>query len=52
MPNPTAAGNRASNHVAKSALAAEVEGLEKNLTAETDALADRIAGKLLRGRAA
>jgi F-type H+-transporting ATPase subunit b len=37
---------------AKAALAAQVEGLKKDLEAETDALADRIAGKLLRGRAA
>ena len=37
---------------AKSALATEVEGLKKNLEAETDALADRIAGKILSGRAA
>jgi F-type H+-transporting ATPase subunit b len=37
---------------AKSALAAEVVGLKKDLEAETGALADRIAGKLLRGRAA
>ncbi len=37
---------------AKAALALEVEGLKKDLEAETGALADRIAGKLLRGRAA
>jgi len=37
---------------AKAALAVEVAGLKKDLEAETGALADRIAGKLLRGRAA
>ena len=37
---------------AKAALALEVAGLKKDLEAETGALADRIAGKLLRGRAA
>ncbi len=37
---------------AKAALAGEVAGLKKDLEAETGALADRIAGKLLRGRAA
>jgi len=37
---------------AKAALAAEVAGLKKNLEAESDALADRIANKILRGRAA
>jgi len=37
---------------AKAALAVEMEGLKKNLAAESDALADRIAGKILSGRAA
>ena len=37
---------------AKVALHAELEGLKKNLEAESDALADRIANKVLRGRAA
>jgi len=37
---------------AKAALAVEVAGLKKDLEAETGALADRIAGKLLRVRAA
>jgi hypothetical protein len=37
---------------AKSALHTELEGLKKNLEAESDALADRIANKILRGRAA
>jgi F-type H+-transporting ATPase subunit b len=37
---------------AKAALRAEVEGLKKGLEAESDALADRIANKILRGRAA
>src|SRR5947199_4245449 len=36
---------------AKAALHAELEGLKKNLEAESDALADRIANKILRGRA-
>jgi F-type H+-transporting ATPase subunit b len=37
---------------AKTSLHAELEGLKKNLEAESDALADRIANKVLRGRAA
>jgi F-type H+-transporting ATPase subunit b len=37
---------------AKATLSAEVEGLKKSLEAESDALADRIASKILRGRAA
>jgi F-type H+-transporting ATPase subunit b len=37
---------------AKAALNAEVEALKKNLGAESDALADRIASKILSGRAA
>ena len=37
---------------AKATLAAEVAGLKKNLEAESDTLADRIANKILRGRAA
>jgi F-type H+-transporting ATPase subunit b len=37
---------------AKAALAAEVAALKKNLEAESDALADQIADKILRGRAA
>jgi F-type H+-transporting ATPase subunit b len=37
---------------AKAAVAAEVEALKKNLGAESDALADRIASKILSGRAA
>ena len=37
---------------AKAALAAEVAGLKKNLEADSEALADRIANKILRGRAA
>jgi F-type H+-transporting ATPase subunit b len=37
---------------AKAVLAAEVEALKKNLGAESDALADRIASKILSGRAA
>jgi len=37
---------------AKATLAAEVAGLKKNLEAESDSLADRIANKVLRGRAA
>ncbi len=37
---------------AKAALSAEVEALKKNLGAESDALADRIASKILTGRAA
>jgi len=37
---------------AKTALRAEVEGLKKGLEAESAALADRIAAKILRGRAA
>ena len=37
---------------AKSTLADELEYLKKNLEAESDALADRIADKILRGRAA
>jgi len=37
---------------AKAALHAELEGLKKGLEAESDALADRIANKILRGRAA
>ena len=37
---------------AKAALTAEVEALKKNLGAESDALADRIASKILTGRAA
>jgi len=37
---------------AKSTLAAEVADLKKTLEAESDALADRIADKILRGRAA
>lgn len=37
---------------AKAALSAEVEALKKNLGAESDALADRIASKILSGRAA
>ena len=37
---------------AKATLSAEVEGLKKSLEAESDALADRIATKILRGRAA
>jgi F-type H+-transporting ATPase subunit b len=37
---------------AKAALAAEVADLKKTLEAESDALADRIADKILRGRAA
>ena len=37
---------------AKATLAAEAEGLKKNLEAESDALADQIANKILRGRAA
>ena len=37
---------------AKATLAAEVADLKKNLEAESDALADRIADKILRGRAA
>jgi F0F1-type ATP synthase membrane subunit b/b' len=37
---------------AKATLADELEYLKKNLEAESDALADRIADKILRGRAA
>ena len=37
---------------AKATLQAEVEGLQKNLQSESDALADRIADKILHGRAA
>jgi len=37
---------------AKATLAAEVAGLKKNLEAESESLADRIANKVLRGRAA
>lgn len=37
---------------AKAALASEVEALKKNLEAESVALADRIASKILSGRAA
>ena len=37
---------------AKAALAAEVAGLKINLESESDALADRIANKVIRGRAA
>jgi F-type H+-transporting ATPase subunit b len=37
---------------AKAALSAEVEALKKNLGSESDALADRIASKILTGRAA
>ena len=37
---------------AKSALATEVEGLKKNLEAESEALAGQIVNKILRGRAA
>src|ERR1700680_1825302 len=37
---------------AKAALNAEVEALKKNLGSESDALADRIASKILTGRAA
>ena len=37
---------------AKAALSAEVETLKRNLGPESDALADRIASKILRGRAA
>jgi F-type H+-transporting ATPase subunit b len=37
---------------AKAALSAEVAALKKNLGAESDALADRIATKILSGRAA
>src|SRR5438128_10970560 len=37
---------------AKATLAAEVADLKKTLDAESDALADRIADKILRGRAA
>ena len=37
---------------AKVALVAEVAELKKNLEAESDSLADRIANKILRGRAA
>jgi F-type H+-transporting ATPase subunit b len=37
---------------AKAALSAEVEALKKNLGAESDALANRIASKILTGRAA
>ena len=37
---------------AKAALSAEVEALKKNLGAESDTLADRIASKILSGRAA
>ena len=37
---------------AKAALGAEVAGLKKNLEGESDQLADRIANKILRGRAA
>jgi F-type H+-transporting ATPase subunit b len=37
---------------AKAALRAEVEALEKNLGSESDTLADRIASKILTGRAA
>jgi F-type H+-transporting ATPase subunit b len=37
---------------AKAALSAEVEALKKNLGAESDTLADRIASKILTGRAA
>ena len=37
---------------AKAALSVEVEALKKNLGAESDALADRIASKILSGRAA
>jgi len=37
---------------AKATLAAEVADLKKSLEAESDALADRIADKILRGRAA
>ena len=37
---------------ARAALAMEVDDLRKNLEAESDALADRIAAKVLRGRAA
>ena len=37
---------------AKAALGSEVESLKKSLEAESDSLADRIATKILRGRAA
>jgi F-type H+-transporting ATPase subunit b len=37
---------------AKAVLAADVEALKKNLGAESDALADRIASKILSGRVA
>jgi F0F1-type ATP synthase membrane subunit b/b' len=37
---------------ARAALNSEVEALKKNLEAESVALADRIASKILRGRAA
>ena len=37
---------------AKAALTAEVEALKKNLGSESDTLADRIASKILTGRAA
>jgi F-type H+-transporting ATPase subunit b len=37
---------------AKAAVSAEVEALKKNLGPESDALADRIASKILSGRAA
>ena len=37
---------------AKESLAAEVEALKQNLQAESDTLADRIASKILTGRAA
>jgi F-type H+-transporting ATPase subunit b len=42
----------ASIAAAKATLAAEVTGLKKTLESDSDALADRIANKVLRGRAA
>jgi F-type H+-transporting ATPase subunit b len=42
----------ASVAAAKATLAAEVTGLKKTLESDSDALADRIANKVLRGRAA
>jgi F-type H+-transporting ATPase subunit b len=42
----------ASISAAKATLAAEVTGLKKTLESDSDALADRIANKVLRGRAA
>jgi F-type H+-transporting ATPase subunit b len=54
-----AAGVRAARSQAESAvaqakaeLAAQVDGLKKQLEAQSDELADKIAGKVLRGRAA